>query len=133
MAVTDPIADMLTRVRNGVRAKHDHVDVPASKLKLAVTKILKDEGYIKGFKNMKGAGPQGTIRLFLKYGPNGERVITDLQRVSRPGIRRYAGRQEMPRVLSGLGIAIISTSQGIMTDRQARRRRIGGEVLCKVW
>ena len=133
MAVTDPIADMLTRVRNGVRAKHDHVDVPASKLKLAITKILKDEGYIKGFKNMKGAGPQGTIRLFLKYGPNGERVITDLQRVSRPGIRRYAGRQEMPRVLNGLGIAIISTSQGIMTDRQARRRRIGGEVLCKVW
>jgi len=133
MAVTDPIADMLTRVRNGVRAKHDHVDVPASKLKLAITKILKDEGYIKGFKNMKGAGPQGTIRLFLKYGPNGERVITDLQRISRPGIRRYAGRQEMPRVLSGLGIAIISTSQGIMTDRQARRRRIGGEVLCKVW
>jgi small subunit ribosomal protein S8 len=133
MAVTDPIADMLTRVRNGVRAKHDHVDVPASKLKLAITKILKDEGYIKGFKNMKGAGPQGTIRLFLKYGPNGERVINDLQRISRPGIRRYAGRQEMPRVLSGLGIAIISTSQGIMTDRQARRRRIGGEVLCKVW
>jgi small subunit ribosomal protein S8 len=133
MPVTDPIADMLTRVRNANATSKDHVDVPASRVKLAITKILKDEGYIKGFKNMKGAGPQGVLRLFLKYGPEGERVISDLQRVSRPGIRRYAGSREVPRVLNGMGIAIISTSSGIMTDRQARRRNVGGEVLCTVW
>lgn len=133
MPVTDPIADMLTRIRNANRANKDHVDVPASRVKLAITKILKDEGYIKGFKNLKGSGPQGVLRLFLKYGPQGERVITDLQRVSRPGIRRYAGAREMPRVLNGLGIAIVSTSSGIMTDRQARRRNVGGEVICTVW
>jgi small subunit ribosomal protein S8 len=133
MPVTDPIADMLTRIRNANRAGKDHVDVPASRVKLSITKILKDEGYIKGFKNMKGAGPQGTVRLFLKYGPEGQRVITDLQRISMPGIRRYAGVRDIPRVLNGLGIAIVSTSSGIMTDRQARRRKVGGEVLCSVW
>ncbi|NUP89163.1 MAG: 30S ribosomal protein S8 [Candidatus Sumerlaeia bacterium] len=133
MPVTDPIADMLTRVRNANRANKDHVDVPASRVKLAITKILKDEGYIKGFKNMKGPGPQGTLRLFLKYGPEGERVISGLERVSRPGIRRYSGSQDIPRILNGLGIAIVSTSSGIMTDRQARRKNVGGEVLCAVW
>jgi small subunit ribosomal protein S8 len=133
MPVTDPIADMLTRVRNANVANKDHVDVPTSRVKLAITKILKDEGYIKGFKNIKGAGPQGTLRLFLKYGPEGERVISGLERISRPGIRRYAGSHAMPRVLGGLGVAIVSTSSGIMTDRQARRRNVGGEVLCTVW
>jgi small subunit ribosomal protein S8 len=133
MPVTDPIADMLTRIRNANRANKDHVDVPSSRVKLSITKILKEEGYIKGFKNMKGAGPQGTIRLFLKYTSEGERVITDLQRISRPGIRRYARAKEIPRVLNGLGVAIVSTSQGIMTDRTARQMNVGGELLCAVW
>lgn len=133
MPVTDPIADMLTRIRNANRVRRDHVDVPTSRLKLAMTKILKEEGYIKGFKNMRGAGPQGTLRLFLKFGPQGEPVITDLKRVSKPGIRRYAGCRELPRVLNGLGTAIISTSAGLMTDSRARRRRLGGEVLCEIW
>jgi small subunit ribosomal protein S8 len=133
MPVTDPIADMITRVRNANSVGKDHVDVPASRVKLAITKILKEEGYIKGFKNMRGVGPQGTLRLFMKYGPNGEKVITDLQRMSKPGLRRYAGNRELPRVLDGLGVAIVSTSKGIMTDRQARRRKIGGEVMCAVW
>ncbi len=133
MPVTDPIADMLTRVRNANRSGKDHVDVPTSRVKLAITKILKEEGYIKGFKNMRGTGPQGTLRLFLKYGPNGEQVLTGLQRLSKPGIRRFAGSRELPRVLNGLGVAIISTSKGIMTDRHARRKNLGGEVMCAVW
>ncbi len=133
MPVTDPIADMLTRIRNALGAAHPQVDIPASRVKLAITKILKDEGYIKGFKNMRGTNTQGTIRLFLKYTPEGEGVITDLQRVSKPGLRHYAGSREIPRVLSGYGVAIVSTSSGIMTDRQARRRNVGGEVLCAVW
>src|SRR3989304_5248364 len=119
MPVTDPIADMLTRVRNANTANKDHVDVPTSRIKLAITKILKDEGYIKGFKNIKGAGPQGTLRLFLKYGPEGERVISGLERVSRPGRRVYFGRHDVPDVLAGLGTSILTTSHGVMTGRDA--------------
>lgn len=132
MSVTDPIADMLTRIRNANRAGKDYVDVPASRVKMAITRILKEEGYIKGFKTLRNNN-QGVIRLFLKYGPNREPVITDLKRYSRPGIRRYAKVHQIPRVLGGMGIAILSTSKGIMTDKHARRMRVGGEILCTVW
>jgi small subunit ribosomal protein S8 len=132
MNMTDPVADLLSRIRNGVRARIPKVDVPASKLKLEIARILKDEGYITNFKNTED-GKQGVIRVYLKYGPGMERVITDLQRVSRPGCRIYCGKGEIPRVYGGLGINILSTSRGLMTGREAARSGVGGEILCNVW
>lgn len=132
MVVTDPIADMLTRIRNALVAKHDSIEVPASNMKKSIAKILLDEGYIKGFE-VEEKGPQGQIKVDLKYGPNRESVISGLRRISKPGLRVYAGKNEVPRVLGGLGIAIISTSQGVMTDKQARSKNIGGEVLAYIW
>jgi small subunit ribosomal protein S8 len=132
MNITDPIADMLTRIRNGVRARLPKVDVPASRLKGEIARILKNEGYIANFKVVEDRH-QGSIRVFLKYGPGRERVITDLQRVSRPGCRIYCGKGEIPRVYGGLGINILSTSQGVMTGRDAARTGVGGEILCNVW
>ena len=132
MQITDPVADMLTRIRNANSAKHDTVDVPASNLKKAIAQILLDEGYIKSFQIVED-GTQGIIRIALKYLAGKEKVITGLRRVSKPGLRVYAGAEEMPRVLKGLGIAIISTSKGVMTDKQAREAHIGGEVLAFVW
>ena len=132
MHITDPVADMLTRIRNANSAKHDTVDVPASNLKKAIAQILLDEGYIKSFQIVED-GTQGIIRISLKYLAGKEKVISGLRRVSKPGLRVYAGADELPRVLKGLGIAIISTSKGVMTDKQARANHIGGEVLAFVW
>ena len=132
MQITDPIADMLTRIRNANSAKHQTVDVPVSKMKTAIAEILKEEGYIKGYEIVDD-GKQGMIRITLKYGANKEKVISGIERVSKPGLRVYAGAAELPRVLKGLGIAIISTSHGIMTDKKARAEKIGGEVLAFVW
>ncbi len=132
MQITDPIADLLTRIRNASSSKHDTVDVPASNMKTAIVKILNDEGYINGYQVMED-GKQGVIRINLKYGPNKEKVISGLKRISKPGLRFYAGADEIPRVLKGLGIAIVSTSKGIMTDKEARKQNIGGEVLAFVW
>jgi small subunit ribosomal protein S8 len=132
MNMTDPIADMLTRIRNGVRARLPKIDVPSSKLKVEIARILKDEGYIANFRSVED-GKQGSIRIFLRYGPGWERVITDLQRVSKPGCRIYCGKGEIPRVYGGLGINILSTSRGVMTGRQAARSGVGGEILCNVW
>ena len=133
MQITDPIADMLTRIRNANAAKHDSVEIPASKLKKAIAEILYEEGYIKSFQ-MIDEGPQGKIKINLKYLNNGkEKVISGLRRVSKPGLRVYAGADELPQVLRGMGIAIVSTSQGVMTDRKARAAHIGGEVLAFVW
>ena len=132
MQITDPVADMLTRIRNANSAKHDTVDVPASNLKKAIAQILLDEGYIKSFQVIED-GTQGVIRIALKYLPGKEKVITGLRRVSKPGLRVYAGADELPRVLRGLGIAIISTSRGVMTDKAARAAHVGGEVLAFVW
>jgi small subunit ribosomal protein S8 len=131
-ALTDPVADLLTRIRNAQRANHDQLDCPGSKLKLEIVKILAQERYIRGFQWMDDE-KQGTLRVFLKYGPRRERVITDIQRVSKPGIRVYKKSKELPRVLNGLGMAIVSTPKGLMTDRDARRQQLGGEVLCTVW
>ena len=132
MHITDPIADMLTRIRNANNAKHDTVDVPASNMKKSIAQILLDEGYIKNFQLIDD-GTQGVIRITLKYNSGKEKVITGLRRVSKPGLRVYAGADELPRVLKGLGIAIISTSRGIMTDREARKQNLGGEVLAFIW
>ena len=132
MVMTDPIADYLTRIRNANSVNHDKVEIPASRLKKTMTQILKDEGMIKDFEYIED-GKQGIIRVHLKYGPNKQKVITGLKRISRPGLRVYAKKDEVPRILGGLGIAIISTSQGVMTDKQARKRGLGGEVLCYVW
>ncbi|MDH7571034.1 MAG: 30S ribosomal protein S8 [Armatimonadota bacterium] len=134
MAVTtDPIADLLTRIRNANRANHDQVEMPASKLKAEICRILQEEGYIKGY-DVHRVGIHDVLRVQLKFaGPRKEKCITQLQRVSRPGLRIYKGKDELPRVLGNLGIAIISTSRGVMTDREARRRGLGGEVLCYVW
>lgn len=134
MNITDPVADMLTRIRNANAANKDSVEIPYSRLKLEIAKVLREEGYIKDcFWTAKGGAKKAPIKVFLKYGPKQEKVIHDLQRVSRPGIRRYAGATDVPKVLGGLGIAIISTSRGLMTDAQARRSNFGGEVLCVVW
>jgi small subunit ribosomal protein S8 len=130
--VTDPIADMLTRIRNANIVYREVVDVPASRMKRALADILKQEGYIRDYELIED-GKQGVLRIHLKYGANRERVISGLKRISRPGLRVYAGYDELPRVLGGLGIAIISTSRGVMTEKQAREQRIGGEVLCYVW
>ena len=132
MQITDPIADMLTRIRNAGMARHDTVDVPASKMKIAIAEVLLNEGYIKAFQIVDD-GTQGVIRITLKYLPGKEKAIQGLKRVSKPGLRVYAGADELPRVLKGLGIAIISTSKGIMTDKQARKEHVGGEVLAFVW
>ncbi len=130
--VTDTIADMLTRIRNANQMRYKEVNVPASKLKLELAKILKEEGFIEDYKLEKD-NAQGTILLTLKYGHNKERVITGLKRISKPGLRVYAKKEEVPKVLNGLGIAIISTSKGIMTDKEARRQNLGGEVLAYIW
>ena len=132
MHVTDPVEDMLTRIRNANSAKHETVDIPASKVKKAIAEILNEEGYIKGYQVIDD-GKQGIIKVTLKYGANKEKVLSGLKRISKPGLRVYASRDELPRVLKGLGIAIISTSQGIMTDKKARAKNIGGEVLAFVW
>ncbi|HZM60324.1 MAG TPA: 30S ribosomal protein S8 [Vicinamibacterales bacterium] len=137
--MTDPISDMLARLRNAVSAKHSRVDMPASKLKAEIARILQDEGYIQGFRLVEepsektGRQPRQVIRLFLKYGPRGERVITGLARVSRPGRRVYLGVEDVPQVLGGLGTSILTTSRGVMTGRAARKAGVGGEVLCNVW
>lgn len=132
MQITDPIADMLTRIRNANSAKHETVDVPASNMKKSIAQILLDEGYIKSFQLIDD-GTQGVIRIALKYNAGKEKVITGLRRVSKPGLRVYVGADELPRVLRGLGIAIISTSKGVMTDKKARQAHVGGEVLAFVW
>lgn len=133
MHITDPIADMLTRIRNASNAKHDSVNVPASNMKKAIAQILLDEGYIKNFQVEEDA-MQGMIKIALKYNnPGKEKVITGLRRVSKPGLRVYAGANELPRVLNGLGVAIVSTSKGIMTDKAARAANVGGEVLAFIW
>lgn len=132
MLITDPIADMLTRIRNALVAKHDSVDVPASNMKLAIAEILLNEGYIKSY-TVNEEGVEKMMTIVLKYGPNRQRVITGLKRVSKPGLRVYARKDKLPKVLNGLGIAIISTSRGIMTDREARKEGVGGEVLAYIW
>ena len=132
MQITDPIADMLTRIRNANSSKHESVNVPASKLKIEIARILNEEGYINGYEVIED-GLQGVIKINLKYGANKQKVITGLKRVSKPGLRVYASKEELPRVLKGLGIAIISTSKGIMTDKEARKLNVGGEVLAFVW
>ena len=135
MHITDPIADMLTRIRNANNAKHDTVDIPASNMKKAIAQILLDEGYIKAFQIVDdGTQGEGVIHVTLKYNnPGKEKVITGLRRVSKPGLRVYAGADELPRVLRGLGVAIVSTSKGVMTDKAARAAHVGGEVLAFVW
>jgi len=132
MSMTDPIADMLTRLRNATMVRHDRTDVPASKMKLEIAKILKQEGYIRTFKILE-EGTQGVLRIYLKYSPDGEPVIHGIQRVSKPGLRVYRGVQELPKVRNGLGVAVVSTSRGVVTDEQARRLGIGGEILCEIW
>jgi small subunit ribosomal protein S8 len=130
--ITDPIADMLTRIRNANTANHDVVDIPASRTKVAVAQILKDEGFINEYERLN-EGPQGTLRLKLKYGPNKEKIITGLRRISRPGLRVYTNKTEIPRVLGGMGLVIMSTSRGIMSGRRAKKEGCGGEVLAYVW
>lgn len=132
MVLTDPIADMLTRIRNAANVKHDTVDIPGSKLKVQLAKVLKDEGFIRDFKFMED-NKQGTLRVYLKYGENKQVVISGIKRISRPGLRVYANKDEIPRVLGGLGVAVMSTSNGLMTGKAARSEGIGGEVLCYVW
>lgn len=132
MQITDPIADMLTRIRNANSARHETVDIPASNMKKSIAEILNNEGYIKGYQVIED-NKQGVIRVALKYGPSKEKVISGIKRISKPGLRIYAGANEVPKVLGGLGIAIISTSKGIMTDKKARQENIGGEVLAYVW
>jgi small subunit ribosomal protein S8 len=132
MQITDTIADMLTRIRNANSAKHDTVDVPASNMKKAIAQILVDEGYVKSFQVIDD-GKQGIIRITLKYGENKSQVITGLRRVSKPGLRIYSSCEDMPKVMKGLGIAIVSTSKGVMTDLNARKQNVGGEVLAFIW
>ena len=133
--MTDPIADMLARIRNATQSRHPKVEMPLSRLKVEIAKILESEGYIQGFQvaDAKAGEPQGTLKVFLKYGPRGERVITGLERVSRPGRRVYFGRDDVPDVLAGLGTAILTTSRGVMTGKAAVKAGVGGEVLCNVW
>jgi small subunit ribosomal protein S8 len=136
--MTDPIADMLTRIRNAVTAKHTRVDMPASRIKADIAKILQDEGYISGFKLIDDVSGRTTadvkiLRLFLKYGPHGEKLITGVERISRPGRRVYFGRDDVPEVLAGLGTSILTTSRGVMTGREAVKAGVGGEVLCNIW
>jgi len=130
--MTDPIADMLTRIRNATLVKHEAVDIPSSRIKREIARILKEEGYIRDYTTIDD-DKQGVLRLFLKYGSNKEQVVSGLRRISKPGLRVYASHDKIPRVLGGLGIAIISTSKGLMTDKQARDAGIGGEVMCYIW
>jgi small subunit ribosomal protein S8 len=132
MSMTDPIADLLTRIRNASRAEHEKVDIPASKLKVRIAEILKSEGFIKNYRLIEGA-KQGTLRVYLKYGAGNERMISGLVRVSTPGRRVYVGHDEVPSILGGMGIAIVSTSKGVLTDREVRKEKVGGEVLAYVW
>lgn len=130
--MTDPIADMLTRIRNAYAAKHQKVDVPVSNIKLEIARLLKEEGFINNYK-MIGEGPRRNIRLYLRYGTKGEQVMSKIERVSKPGCRVYVGSASIPSVLGGLGVNILSTSRGLMTDRRARREKIGGEILCRIY
>jgi len=132
MSMTDPIADMLTRVRNAGTARFDKVDIPASRLKISLARIFKEEGFIKNYKVIKD-NRQGILRIYLKYSEQQQPLIQGLRRVSKPGRRVYAGHEELPKVQGGLGVAVISTPQGVITDRQARKNRVGGEVLCEIW
>ena len=132
MVMTDPIADMLTRIRNASSVKHESVDIPRSRLKEELARILKDEGFIREYKVLEN-DKQGTIRVYLKYDSNKGQIIKGIKRISKPGLRVYTNKDEVPRVLGGLGVAILSTSQGIMTDRAARKEGVGGEVICYVW
>ncbi len=132
MVMTDPIADLLTRIRNANMVMHEKVEIPASKTKIALAEILKNEGFIKDYEQVED-GKQGIIRVYLKYGPNREKVISGLKRISKPGLKVYCKKDEIPKVLGGLGIAIISTSKGIVTDKEARKLGLGGEVICYVW
>ncbi|CCU77675.1 SSU ribosomal protein S8p (S15Ae) [Halanaerobium saccharolyticum subsp. saccharolyticum DSM 6643] len=132
MNLTDPIADMLTRIRNANSVGKDRVDIPASKVKTSIGELLKDEGFINDVKLVERK-PQNMIRVYLKYGDNDEKVISGIKRISKPGLRVYVGKDEVPKVLGGLGIAVVSTSQGVMSDKEAREKGIGGEVLCYVW
>ena len=132
MSITDPLADFLTRIRNAHLAKHDRVDVPASRLKLEICRILKEEGFIRNFRMVEGK-PERVLRVFLRYGEDGAPAITHLARVSRPGRRVYMGADQIRPVLNGMGLGIISTNQGVVADRSARERRLGGEILCEVW
>jgi small subunit ribosomal protein S8 len=133
MTMTDPIADLLTRIRNAHLAKHDRLDVPVSKLKLEICKLLKEEGFIKNFRVIEGSAPTATLRVFLRYSAEGVPVINYLERVSKPGRRVYKGADEIKPVRNGLGLGIVSTSQGLLSDTQARERRVGGELLCEIW
>ena len=132
MSMSDPLADFLTRIRNAGMVRYETVDVPMSNLKVDVAKVLREEGYIKDYQIIEDS-KQGILRIELKYGPNDERVISGIRRVSKPGLRQYVKADNIPKVLSGLGISIISTSKGVITDREARRLRIGGEILCEAW
>jgi len=132
MSFTDPVADLLTRIRNAINARQQKLDVPASKLKLEIARILKEEGYLANFKSTEESG-QKVLRLYLKYGAHNDAAITNLARVSRPGCRVYVGHNDIPRVLGGLGISILTTPKGVMTGRQARKSGVGGEILCEVW
>ena len=132
MSLTDPIADMLTRIRNAGHARFDKVDIPASRMKISLARIMKDEGFIKNYKVIKD-NRQGVLRVYLKYSENQQPLIQGLRRISRPGRRVYAGHAELPEVQGGLGVAVVSTSQGVVTDRQARKLQVGGEVLCEIW
>lgn len=132
MVMTDPIADYLTRIRNANMAKHDSVEIPASNIKKSISEILKREGFIRDYE-VADDNKQGVIRVFLKYGPNGERVISGLKRISKPGLRNYVGAEDLPKVLNGLGIAIVSTSAGVITDKEARQKNVGGEVIAYIW
>jgi small subunit ribosomal protein S8 len=130
--MSDPLADMLTRIRNATKSRFNSVEMPLSKLKVSVAKVLKDEGYIADY-HISDEGPQGTLKLDLKYGPHNEMVITGIRRISKPGYRQYKRSTQIPTVMSGLGICILTTSKGVITDREARQQNIGGELLCEVW
>jgi len=132
MPVTDPVADMLTRIRNANQANHEKVDIPSSRLKLEIARILREQGFIKNYKVIKNR-KQGLIKIYLKYGPQKERVIEGLKRVSKPSLRIYSSSNRLPKTLGGLGISIVTTSKGVMTDQEARLQKVGGEVLCQVW
>ena len=132
MVMTDPIADYLTRIRNANMAKHDSVEIPASNIKKSISEILKREGFIRDYE-VADDNKQGVIKVFLKYGPNGERVISGLKRISKPGLRNYVVAEDLPKVINGLGIAIVSTSAGVITDKEARQKNVGGEVIAYIW
>ena len=132
MSMSDPLADMLTRIRNGVMAQFDSVEIPLSKIKVGVAKVLKQEGYINDY-HVSDEGVQGTLKIDLKYGPNNEKVITGIRRGSKPGLRQYMKADRIPKVMSGLGVAILTTSIGVLSDREARAKNVGGELLCEVW